>query len=143
MNRKLMFSSKTDNWATPRVFAAECVKKYGINFDVCASAENAVVPQFIGPPADSLALASWHAPGRVCWMNPPYGRQIAAWVSKAAQTAARGTPVVCLLPARTDTAWWHEIIVPRARRVEFIRGRLHFNDGPTGAPFPSVLVFFG
>lgn len=74
-------------------------------------------------------------------MNPPYGRGIKNWVRKAYQESLRGAYVVCLLPARTDTSWWHDYVM--RGRVTFIRGRLKFNDGNNSAPFPSALVEFG
>jgi site-specific DNA-methyltransferase (adenine-specific) len=74
-------------------------------------------------------------------MNPPYGREIRRWVQKAYEESLRGATVVCLLPARTDTAWWHEYILPYAK-VSFIRGRLKFGDAKNGAPFPSAVAVF-
>ena len=77
----------------------------------------------------------------MCWMNPPYGRAIAKWVKKAFDTAAQGNgTVVCLLPARTDTAWWHDYCMQG--EITFVRGRLKFGDGPNSAPFPSAVVVF-
>jgi hypothetical protein len=76
-------------------------------------------------------------------MNPPYGREISLWVKKAYESSLTdGTVVVCLLPARTDTRWWHDYVIAHAESVNFIRGRLCFSHkGPT--PFPSALVVFG
>ena len=73
-------------------------------------------------------------------MNPPYGRGIGAWVKKAYETAQAGTPVVCLLPARTDTKWWHDYCAHGL--VHFVRGRLKFGNGKNSAPFPSAIVIF-
>lgn len=75
-------------------------------------------------------------------MNPPYGRQIGIWVKKAKETARQGkATVVCLLPARTDTAWWHDYVM-KANEIRLIRGRLKFGDGKGSAPFPSAIVVF-
>lgn len=75
-------------------------------------------------------------------MNPPYGRQIGNWVKKAKETARQGkATVVCLLPARTDTAWWHDYVM-KADEIRLIRGRLKFGDGKGSAPFPSAIVVF-
>lgn len=75
-------------------------------------------------------------------MNPPYGRQIGNWVKKATEAAAaRKATVVCLLPARTDTAWWHDYVM-KANEIRLIRGRLKFGDGKGSAPFPSAIVVF-
>jgi site-specific DNA-methyltransferase (adenine-specific) len=72
-------------------------------------------------------------------MNPPYGREIGKWIKKAC--SASGAKVVCLLPARTDTAWWHDYIMPHGK-IEFLRGRLKFGGHRNSAPFPSVIVIF-
>lgn len=71
-------------------------------------------------------------------MNPPYGRNIGLWVHKAATC---GATVVCLLPARTDTRWFHEYIYHKAE-IRFLRGRLKFGDSKNSAPFPSMIVIF-
>lgn len=71
-------------------------------------------------------------------MNPPYGREIGAWMKKADEAAMSGTTVVCLVPARTDTKWWHEHAIHH--EVRFIRGRLKFGDAKSNAPFPSAVV---
>ena len=76
----------------------------------------------------------------VCWMNPPYGRDIKHWVKKAYESSLTGTTVVCLLPARTDTAWWHDYCMKG--NIEFIRGRLKFGNSKNSAPFPSAIVVF-
>lgn len=75
-------------------------------------------------------------------MNPPYGRGIYLWVKKAYESVVSGNAeiVVCLLPARTDTAWWHDYCLKG--KVEFLRGRIHFSNSKNPAPFPSVLVVF-
>jgi len=74
-------------------------------------------------------------------MNPPYGREIGKWVEKAHYEAKRGAKVICLLPARTDTRWFHDHILGKAE-VRFIKGRLKFGDGKNSAPFPSMLVIY-
>ena len=73
-------------------------------------------------------------------MNPPYGREIGKWVKKAYEESRKGTPVVCLLPARTDTAWWNDYCAKGL--IKFVRGRLKFGNAETGAPFPSAIVIF-
>ena len=76
------------------------------------------------------------------WLNPPYGRTIGAWVKKAYEESQKpGTFVVCLLPARTDTAWFHDYC--KKGYIQFIRGRLKFGNSKNSAPFPSMIVFFG
>lgn len=75
-------------------------------------------------------------------MNPPYGREIGKWLKKAYESALEGAIVVCLIPSRTDTRWWHEYVM-RAREIRYIRGRLKFGDSKNSAPFPSSVVVFG
>jgi site-specific DNA-methyltransferase (adenine-specific) len=74
-------------------------------------------------------------------MNPPYGRQISKWVKKAYESAKKGAVVVGLLPARTDTKWFHDYIYNKAE-IRFVRGRLKFGNSKNSAPFPSMLVIW-
>lgn len=77
------------------------------------------------------------------FMNPPYGREIGDWMHKAAEESVEhGITVVCLVPARTCTAWWHDTVMQYGANVEFIRGRLKFGDAENSAPFPSAVVIF-
>lgn len=133
---KVHFSSATDVWATPQAFFDKYDSKFNFATDVCANAENAKCATFYDKEADGLAQ-DWKG---ACWMNPPYGRGIGAWVKKAYDSAKQGATVVCLLPARTDTAWWHDYCAKG--EVEFIRGRLKFGGHKNSAPFPSALVVF-
>ena len=131
------FSSKTDLWATPQAFFDRVAAEHGpFDVDVCALPENAKAPVFFTPDDDGLKQ-EWR--GR-CWMNPPYGRGIGDWMRKAYEASQAGAKVVCLVPARTDTAWWHDYAAKGA--VTFIRGRLKFGDAASNAPFPSALVIF-
>lgn len=137
MNADVMFSSKTDLWETPRDFFDKLDAEFHFNLDVCALPENAKCAAYYTPEMDGLSQP-WY--GR-CWCNPPYGRQVGRWVAKAAQSAAEGATVVMLLPARTDTAWFHDYIYGRAE-VRFVRGRLKFGGSTNSAPFPSMVVIF-
>ena len=137
MNVELHFSSKTNMHATPLDFWVKLDAEFGFELDVCASAENAKCERYFTKEQDGLAQ-EWRG---VCWMNPPYGRQIGKWVEKAYESSLRGATVVCLLPARTDTAWWHEYVM-KSNDVRFIRGRLKFGDAKNSAPFPSAVVVF-
>ena len=129
-------SSATDLWATPQAFFDRYNAQYHFTLDVCALPENAKCDRYFTPEIDGLAQ-DWS--GEVCWMNPPYGRQIGAWVKKAATS---GSVVVCLLPSRTDTRGWHDWVLPYGR-IEFIKGRLKFGGAKNAAPFPSAIVVFG
>ena len=136
MNTNVHFSSKTDLWATPQNFFDKLNKEFGFTLDVCAISENAKCSAFFTPGLDGLKQ-DWNG---VCWMNPPYGREIGSWMRKAYESAMNGATVVCLVPARTDTAWWHNYAAKG--EVRFIRGRLKFGDSENAAPFPSAVVVF-
>jgi phage N-6-adenine-methyltransferase len=132
-----MFSSNTDMWATPKSLFRKLDSEFHFTLDVCAIPDNAKCKDFFTPEQDGLSQF-WHG---VCWMNPPYGRTLNKWVQKAWEESCRGCTVVCLLPARTDTRWFHDYIWEKAE-LRFIKGRLYFNDGPGRAPFPSMVVVF-
>lgn len=130
------FSSKTDLHSTPIDFFNAQNEKHGFEIDVCAIAENAKCERFFTQEMDGLKQ-EWTG---VCWMNPPYGRTIKSWMKKAYESSLTGAKVVCLVPARTDTAWWHDYAMKG--KIEFIRGRLKFGDAKNSAPFPSAIVIF-
>ena len=130
------FSSKTDLWATPQAFFDKYDEKFNFELDVCATAENAKCKHYFTEEEDGLAQERTG----VCFMNPPYGREIIHWMRKAYESSLRGATVVCLVPARTDTKWWHEYAMKG--EIEFIRGRLKFGDAKNSAPFPSAVVVF-
>ena len=130
----VMFSSKTDLWSTPQDFFEGLDKEFGFTLDVCATDENAKCANYFTKETDGLKQ-EWSG---VCWMNPPYGREIKQWMKKASESRAT---VVCLVPARTDTAWWHDY-ANKAEEIRFIRGRLKFGDSKNSAPFPSAVVIF-
>ena len=131
------FSSATDQWETPQSLFEELDAEFSFDLDVCALPSNAKCKRYFTPAQDGLAQ---HWSG-TCWMNPPYGRTIGRWVKKAFDSSQAGATVVALLPARTDTTWWHEFVT-RASEVRFLRGRLRFGAAETGAPFPSAIVVF-
>jgi len=133
------FSSKTDLHATPQEFFDKLNAEFHFTLDVCATPENAKCKAYYSlDNGDDGLLPVWH--GRV-WMNPPYGREIGRWMKKAHDTVLSGkgqVVVVCLVPARTDTKWWHECVI--GHEVRFVRGRLKFGDAKNSAPFPSAVV---
>ena len=130
------FSSATDVWATPQSLFDELHEEFAFTLHVCARPENAKCDRYVTPETDGLTQA-WTG---VCWMNPPYGRTIGQWMRKAYESAQAGATVVALVPARTDTEWWHEWA--SKGEVRFIRGRLRFGAASTSAPFPSAIVIF-
>lgn len=135
-NSSVHFSSKTDDWYTPQDFYDEWDKKYDFTLDVCASKENAKCGKFFTKEQDGLSQ-KWEG---VCWMNPPYGREIGKWMEKAYYSSLRGATVVCLVPSRTDTRWWHDYAMKGD--ITFIKGRLRFGGAKNSAPFPSAVVVF-
>jgi phage N-6-adenine-methyltransferase len=135
---KALFSSAKSDWETPAVVFRMMNARHNFTLDACASAENAKVKTYFTKEHDALKQR-WT--GRV-WMNPPYGRNIIGkWVAKAYLESQKCEIVCCLLPARTDTAWWHDFCM--FGQIELIRGRLKFVGAETGAPFPSAIVTFG
>lgn len=135
---KSWYSSQTDKWATPQDFFDELNSKYHFTLDVCATEADAKCERYYSPEEDGLAQ-EWEG---VCWMNPPYGRNITGkWVKKAVEESRKGCTVVSLLPARTDNAWWHDYVMPYGE-ITFIRGRLKFGGSKDNAPFPSAVVVF-
>jgi phage N-6-adenine-methyltransferase len=135
-NLKVHFSSQTVEWATPQLLFDDLDAEFDFELDVCATPENAKCAKFFTKDDDGLAQR-WEG---VCWMNPPYGRQIGRWVRKAFESAQQGATVVCLVPARTDTQWWHRYCAHG--EVRLLEGRLKFGDGRNSAPFPSAIVIF-
>lgn len=130
------FSSASDDWATPQDFFDKLNQEFSFELDVCASGANAKCKRYFTKEQDGLAQ-KWEG---VCWMNPPYGRVISRWMKKAYESSVAGATVVCLVPARTDTAWWHDYAT--RGEVRFIRGRLKFGGQKNCAPFPSAVVVF-
>jgi phage N-6-adenine-methyltransferase len=124
-------------WETPRDFFDALHAEFHFTLDVCATARNAKCPQFYSRADDGLRQP-WTG---TCWMNPPYGRGIDAWIHKAYESAHAGVTVVCLIPARTDTRWWHTWVAPYAE-IRFVPGRLKFSGSPHSAPFPCAVVIF-
>lgn len=133
-------SAEKDEWATPDGLFAALDAEFGFTLDVCASPANAKCGRYFTAADDGLAR-SWA--GETAWMNPPYS-EVDEWMAKARAEAAAGAVVACLVPSRTDVAWFWD--TARHGQIRFIRGRLAFVDdeGNTGpAPFPSVVVVFG
>jgi len=134
---KGMMSSNTDEWATPKLFFKELNDEFQFDLDPCASKENHKCKKYFTKEDDGLKQ-NWG--GYRVFCNPPYGKEISKWVEKAyLENKNNKTFVVMLLPARTDTKWFHNYIYNR-HKIIFIKGRLKFNDGKQSAPFPSMLV---
>ncbi|WP_288299145.1 DNA N-6-adenine-methyltransferase [uncultured Alistipes sp.] len=135
-----MFSSKTDLWATPQEFFDELDAEFHFTLDPCATPENAKCKKFYTRQENGLQK-NWG--GGIVFCNPPYGREIYKWVKKCYEESKKpGTTVVLLIPARTDTRYFHEFIYHKAREIRFIKGRLKFGNATASAPFPSMVVVF-
>lgn len=130
------FSSACDEWATPDDLFAELDDIFHFDLDACASAGNAKCKRYFSVEDDALRQR-WRG---TVWMNPPYGRRIGAFMQKAFEESKLGATVVCLVPSRTDTTWWHRYA--RQGQVIFLRGRLRFGGATSSAPFPSAIVIF-
>ena len=140
---KVLISSKNMNWCTPQDFFEKLNDEFGFVLDPAATDKTAKCPLYYTPETDGLSQ-SWDRGGAV-FCNPPYGREIGKWVQKAVEEAQGGYPIVLLIPARTDTTYFHDYIYGKAE-IRFIRGRLHFTDEDGNvsdpAPFPSMLVIY-
>lgn len=137
MNLQVHFSSASDDWPTPGFLFQALDAEFRFTLDPAASPANAKCPKFYTSLENGLSQ-DWT--GETVFLNPPYGRNIGKWVAKAYRTSLDGSVVVCLLPARTDTAWWH--LYCAKGEVRFLRGRLKFGDAKNSAPFPSAIVVF-
>lgn len=125
---KVLFSSASDRWATPGDVYARLNDEFGFNFDPCPldGLEDGLAPLF----------AEWR--GKRVFCNPPYGPGMGDWLRRGLEAEL----AVFLIPARTDTRWFHDIVLPAAKEIRFIKGRLKFGDAKNSAPFPSMLVIF-
>ena len=131
-----LFTSNTDMWATPLDFFIKLNEEFNFETDVCAIESNTKCKKFFTPEMNGLKQ-EWTG---VCWMNPPYGRGIGEWIKKAYESSLNGATVVCLIPSRTDTKWWHDYCMKG--EVRLVKGRLKFGDSKNSAPFPSAVVIF-
>ena len=137
--QKVMFSSKSGYWETPDDLFSDLDREFHFTLDVCATKQSAKCYRFF--PEDSGLLESWK--DEVAFMNPPYGRAITEWISKAhRESKYKNATIVALLPARTDTFWFWEYILKPRREIRLIRGRLKFSNHKNSAPFPSMIVVF-
>jgi len=171
MINKALFTSDSAEWETPWDLYNKLDMEFGFTLDVCATSENAKFHILYTKQDDALKLG-WCG---VCWMNPPYGEPekpckpkckkkkcvkrgyhiseyvpgVIDWVKKARDESLKGATVVCLLPVRSDTKWFHSYIWdeendrPRPGvKVRPLKGRLKFGGAKNSAPFPSMIVIF-
>lgn len=155
MNSALMFSKASDEWETPQELYDQLDAEFKFDIDVAATQENEKCGTWLDMELDALdpERKSWlvypleEAPTTV-WLNPPYSK-VRQFMARAALEAEKGCTVVCLVPSRTDTRWWHEYVwnaethQPRPGvEVRFLKGRLKFGNAQNSAPFPSVVIIF-
>jgi site-specific DNA-methyltransferase (adenine-specific) len=133
-----LFTSRTEEWETPYHVFSAINAEYQFQVDVCATSENTKCKVYFDKTDDGLQK-EW-SPYR-CWMNPPYGKNISKWMKKAFEESQRGSLVVCLVPSRTDTKWWHDWVM-RASEIRFISGRISFGNQKQSAPFPSCIIIY-
>ena len=127
MINKGLFSSASQHWATPRELYEELDKEFNFNDDPCPLHGEGGLDR------------RW---GTRTFLNPPYGREITKWLAQAVNESIWGSTIVCLVPSRTDTKWWHGLVMQYAKEIRFLRGRLKFGDSKNSAPFPSAIVIF-
>ena len=137
MNR-IMFSRESDEWSTPQDLFDKLNEEFKFTLDPCATAENAKCKKYFTAEQNGL-LQDWG--GETVFCNPPYSK-IGKWVEKAYREGHKDGTVVCLLiPARTDTKYFHRFILHRSE-IRFLKGRLRFSGAQYNAPFPSMVVIF-
>ena len=133
-----LMSSNTPEWATPQGFFDDLNAEFHFTLDPCSTHENAKCEKHYTKEDDGLSK-SWG--GNRVYCNPPYGRELPKWVKKCYEESLNGSLVVMLIPARTDTRWFHDYIYGKAE-IRFIKGRLKFGNAKQSAPFPSMVVVF-
>lgn len=121
---RALFSRKSVSWSTPEEVYRGLDAEFRFTLDPC-------------PLGNGIGGLFWSWQGERVYCNPPYGRGVERWLSKAQEADV----AVYLLPARTDTRWWHEFVM-MADEIRFIKGRLKFGGAKSNAPFPSVVVVF-
>ncbi len=131
------FESATTEWPTPDSLWKPLNDEFNFNLDVCATKDNAKCHRFFTKEQDGLKQ-DWHG---VCWMNPPYGREMVKWLKKAVDEMKNGVTTVALIPSRTNTGWWHELVMKHGE-VRFVRGRPKFGNATEGLPWPLAIVIF-
>ena len=130
-----LYSSRTDEWETPQDVFDALDAEFHFTLDPACTDDNAKCAKHYTKEQDGLKQ-SWD--GETVFLNPPYGRDIAKWMQKA--YGVRGT-VVALIPARVDTAWFHDWVYGKAE-IRFIRGRLKYGGAKNNSPFPSMIVIY-
>jgi phage N-6-adenine-methyltransferase len=145
----VVFSSGKDNWRTPADLFRKYDELYDFDLDAAADKTNWLVAAYLGPGSslgEDALVYDWSAVAKTVWQNPPYS-MVKEFTAKAAEEAKKGVLTVMLVPARTDTKWFHAHVYNKSNvRIEFVKGRLKFSDenglGKNSAPFPSMILTF-
>lgn len=128
MNAAVHFSSASDRWSTPADLKAALYEEFGLDFDPCP----------LDGDGDGLSPLFCEWRGKRVFCNPPYGPGLRDWLLRGLEADL----AVFLIPSRTDTKWFHEIVLPKALEIRFVKGRLRFGGQKNAAPFPSMIVIF-
>lgn len=145
-SKPVAMSSLDDTWTTPRDFFNKVNDEFGFTLDAAALQSSALCDKWFGPDHPDVTRQDafkndWSADAGdgAIWLNPPYGKTIREWMAKARDEAIEnGGIVVSLVPARTDTRWFHESCL--GFEIRLIKGRLKFGNSTDAAPFPSALI---
>lgn len=133
------FKSNTVEWPTPDETFIPLDSEFHFTMDVAATSENAKCEQYWTKEQDGLSQ-KWEG---VCWMNPPYGKDVPKWLKKAIQETANKVTTVCLIPARTNTAWFHDLCLNEpSAEVRFVKGRPKFGNASHGLPLPLAIIIY-
>jgi len=134
------FKSESEEYETPKEIFEPLQKEFNLQLDVCASSSNHKLDNYFTKEDDALTK-DWHKHGNF-WMNPPFGRQLKKWIQKAYEESTKGVIGVSILPVRSNTNWWHELIIDVGAEVRFLKGRIKFNDCIKGAWLPFAIVIW-
>jgi len=140
---EVLFSTGSDSWSTPAAVYYDLDKDFNFNFDPCplntrVKLENTLFPEENITEVFNGLAAEW---GTSTFCNPPYS-EIDKWIEKAVIEKDKGKSIVLLIPSRTDTRWFHKYVLPLAKEIRFVKGRLKFGGAKENAPFPSMVVIF-
>ncbi len=140
---KGIFSSRTNEWATPKTLFRSLNKEFHFDLDVAASSKNATCKNYFTKKTNGLKQ-DWYrnSKTKTVFCNPPYGKGVENWLKKAIEESKKGCTVVCLIPIRTDTKYFHQLIYDKAGEVRLIKGRLKYDDKKQSAPFPSAIIIY-
>lgn len=141
MDKTVLYSSVKDDWETPRILFDKLNAEFRFTLDPASNGKNVKCPKFYTPETDGL-VQSWS--GERVFLNPPYGRDIAKWMQKCySEFVIHNCPIIAVLvPARTDTEWFHNYVFPYVSEMRFIKGRVKFSEAKNVAPFPSVILIY-